>query len=555
MAYSSALLGYDLELYGDSLLVASPCAATPSGSTRPSRYSAVDLNQVLGFGQDDELHFGGKGYLKHVHTASWKTPYLTVYKTVDKAADCLDNPSMVRRQINLLQHLDIENGKLVCRQPAANREGRYAAQDQSHSISLGAEHGVPQNDIQNQQGSTLRDQERLPTSLPRQAISKTELGEKCVQRRVHWKSKSLDSQPSQSIRRKPCPAITEAASETGNEHLHKARSLFSSWELKYRHARLEYSELVKVAHYELKSISENFVIPGTRAAATAEQPAGAPTTSERCDDELLWLMLHQFNYISTRGWEKTGELNRLRKLCLVQAVATIWNTSTYGYQIWAFLEGWVSFFVPLIAAKDPFSATILNMLFSAVKDIWLCDASDEVRFQIEQCVSDVEHLRWLRQSARRPPVPRDLASFEVARQLRDYLMTSEASIHSFRNAGELYLEFHRGSDVEVVTVQGMREEFMARNAGREETLPGQEAPAEVEDWPKAASGSDSLPTAVDSPTTNSAVLEKSFAASATVASDLEVSTLSEEWDESKARRMLKIWHFLKRFPCFDLRRR
>ncbi|KAI4140272.1 MAG: hypothetical protein LQ340_007896 [Diploschistes diacapsis] len=63
--------------------------------------------------------------------------------------------------------------------------------------------------------------------------------------------------------------------------------------------------------------------------------------------------------------------------------------------------------------------------------------------------------------------PRDLASYEVARQIREYLFASESSVHSFRNGnGETYLEFRHGSDIEVVTLKDMCADFAARNAGR-----------------------------------------------------------------------------------------
>ena len=65
-------------------------------------------------------------------------------------------------------------------------------------------------------------------------------------------------------------------------------------------------------------------------------------------------------------------------------------------------------------------------------------------------------------------VPRDLCSYEVARQIRAFLLTSPGYVMSFRNeSGEMMLRFCHTGDEKTVSLAAMRDDFIGRNAGRD----------------------------------------------------------------------------------------
>jgi hypothetical protein len=69
-------------------------------------------------------------------------------------------------------------------------------------------------------------------------------------------------------------------------------------------------------------------------------------------------------------------------------------------------------------------------------------------------------------SAKLPSRSRDLASYEVAREIRDYLFAGEGTVSSFLDPnGELVLRFSRPE--KVVDISQMKNAFICRNAGRD----------------------------------------------------------------------------------------
>ena len=94
---------------------------------------------------------------------------------------------------------------------------------------------------------------------------------------------------------------------------------------------------------------------------------------------------------------------------------------------------------------------------------------------------------------------RSLASYEVAREIREFLFASPgALVRSVTDgaSGEVLLEFQRGSDpcVKVVRLVDKMEEFMARNAGREQEASWFRRTSPCGDPDQAASRADGLRT-------------------------------------------------------------
>ena len=133
---------------------------------------------------------------------------------------------------------------------------------------------------------------------------------------------------------------------------------------------------------------------------------------------------------------------------------------------------WLAFFVPLIARESPGIAALLHACCYDMRDIVRhhCPGFKELEFAL--CPFDFEMMtRNGVSSIKEEQVPssyRDLASYEVARRIRDNLITTEGSVRSFKmDDGKMCLEFRRRRHIELVTVAEKQEEFVARNAGRE----------------------------------------------------------------------------------------
>ena len=139
---------------------------------------------------------------------------------------------------------------------------------------------------------------------------------------------------------------------------------------------------------------------------------------------------------------------------------------------WDLYVQWLAFFIPLIARENPSVAALLHSCCYDMREIVRhhYPGFDELEFSLCPLDFGIMSRNWMKSSKKEQPPPchRDLASYEVAREIRDTLLKSEGLVRSFRtDEGEMCLEFRRRKHIELVTVADKRDEFVARNAARE----------------------------------------------------------------------------------------
>ena len=542
MSSKNTLRDCDLELVAKRYLIASQSEKARQAGIRPFVFSAIDLNRLLGF-HDDEFQWGSKGLSKHIDHASWDLPYLTVYKHHGQPR----TPCTVRRRLDLLPYLVLENGRLVCNHPSTmagwnqveGEDDRTQRPDCLSKKSTGtgccpspSQHDDAPRTMKD--ASQAKNEHDLSAATPEKRSSS--LGMLVL-------PESPDTNPSSPIRRKPCPSMSESEAESQSKPSNRLSKLVDSWEYKYRHARLEFPDLIKAAQIELEEAQTTWTKDVCMSGYTTRQ------ASDRCLEELARLTYRQLRAYKSRDWDRDAGANELLRLAILHCWFGMIPYCWSPHQTWPYIASWAAFFVPLIAAKDRYLAIILELNIFQMRQMWLCDSAGNRAAVLSRCGFDIENLREPSQRALLPAPPRDLASYEVARQIRDYLLTSEASVHSFSGGnGEMYLEFHRGSEVEVVTLREKREEFVARNAGRE-IPPANSGVADSAKRSHQRSGSgESGTTVACSPSDEVESGKKKAELLDDGVSELEVSTLSKEYDEKPF--VARIRRMAMRVPCF-----